>query len=286
MSDSPHVFIVNENNFVDVVIEGSHRVPVLVDFWADWCAPCRMLMPILSQLADAYGGRFLLAKVNTDEQQALAARYGVRSLPTVKLFMHGAPVDEFMGALPESAVREFLDRHLPRQSDAILDNAIRAYEMGDAEQSIALLQIALGDDPDNVRIHAHLARILMTSGRIAEATKVLNAVPTRHATEPEILALKDQLEFAEIASTAPPDRELERLIESDPGNCQARYELSARHILGGRYEQALQLLLDIMKRDRGFRDDAGRKGMLTIFGLLGGGELVNRYRSKMSSALY
>ena len=166
MADSPYVIAVTAESFRRVVVEGSHERPVLVDFWADWCAPCRMLMPILASLADAYGGKLLVAKVNTEEEQALAVEYSIRSLPTVQLFKDGRPIDQFMGALPEPQVREFLERHLPRESDRLLTQARGLLNAGDRAGAIRMIEQARKADSENARVRLVEAEIEAVGGNI------------------------------------------------------------------------------------------------------------------------
>lgn len=284
---SPYVKEVTAQDFDAVVLEGSRQVPVLVDFWAAWCAPCRMLAPVLEALAAEYGGKFVLAKVNTDDQQELAARYGVRSLPTVKVFRDGQPVDEFMGAQPEGAVREVLERHVERASDQMRQRALEAYQRGQAEDAVALLQTAVAEDPGNLRVHMDLLQLLMQEGRVTEAWSTFRALPADKQMEPEMQRLAGRLEFAAAAAEAPPEAELRRRVEVDADDLEARYQLAARAVMAERWEEALDQLLAIMQADRGFRDDAGRKGLVAVFEILGNqGPLVSRYRSRMSSLLY
>jgi putative thioredoxin len=286
MADSPNILTVTADNFQSIVLDGSFDRPILVDFWADWCAPCRMLMPILAKLAEEYRGRFILAKVNTEEQQALAAEFGIRSLPTVQLFKSGRPVDQFMGALPEGQIREFLDRHIPRASEGLLAQAQGLMVAGDLAGARTLIDRAREQDPENARLALAELQLMAARGEIAEAQSAIDRLPIELASEPEVLALRGQLRFATALEGAPTEADLVASLSFEPTDSLSRYQLAAHQVIRGDYESALENLLTIMKRDRGFQEDAGRKGMLAVFDLLGGGDLVARYRAKMMNALY
>jgi putative thioredoxin len=286
MADSPNIVTVTVDNFQSIVLDGSFDRPVLVDFWADWCAPCRMLMPILAKLAEEYLGRFILAKVNTEEQQALAAEFGIRSLPTVQLFKSGRPVDQFMGALPEGQIREFLDRHIPRASDGLLAQAQGLMVAGDLAGAQTLIDRAREQDPENARLALADLQLMAARGEVAEASSAIDRLPIELASEPEVLALRGQLRFATALEGAPTEADLVARLSSEPSDSLSRYQLAAHQVIRGDYEAALENLLTLMTRDRGFQEDAGRKGMLAVFDLLGGGDLVARYRAKMMNALY
>ncbi len=281
----PYSTDVGQTDFEHEVLARSRAQPVLVDFWAEWCAPCRMLKPVLEKLATEYGGRFHLAKVNTDAEQALAGRYGVRSLPTVKLFRDGQPVDEFMGALPESGVRAFLEPHLPRPADPLRAEAAQRRRAGDRARELALLRKALALDPADDRVRFDLAEALLRDGDPAGAEAVLDAVSAHGREGPGAQALRARLEFARAAPPAPLT-ELEAAVRARPADSAARYALAAALVLREDYDRALANLLEIVRRDRKFGDDAGRKAMLAVFGILGGkGELVQKYRGLLASAL-
>jgi putative thioredoxin len=278
--------VVGQADFASLVLQQSHTRPVLADFWAAWCGPCKILMPRLSKLADDYQGKFFLAKIDTDKEQALATQYGIRSLPTVKVFKDGLVVDEFMGALPEPAIREMLDRHIRRPSDILIAEAMAAQERGDAAEVMALLTRAVETDPDRDRPKLHLARVLFEAGRTDDGEKILQGLSPAGRTHPEVVALRAKLEFVRLASASRPPEELEKAIADNPQDYDARYQLAARRVLQGAYEPALDQLLEIVRRDRTFRDDAARKAVLAVFNILGGqGEIVTRYRKQLSMAL-
>ena len=172
MSESPYIHNVSMQNFQQLVLETSMQKPVLVDFWADWCQPCQTIMPMLAKLADEYAGKFELAKVNADEQQELAAHFGIKSLPTMKLFFQGQIVDERMGAVPESEIRAMLDKHIVSESDQFMQAAMQAYQQGQTEQALELLNHALAKDPDNAQLKVTIAQMVYAQGDSDSACSV------------------------------------------------------------------------------------------------------------------
>lgn len=286
MSPSPHIADVTEQTFEPQVLAKSRETPVLVDFWAAWCGPCKQLMPVLTKLADEYDGKFFLAKINSDTEQPLAARYGVKSLPTVKLFKNGQVVEEFMGAQPEKTIRALLDRHIPRESDALVYNAMLAAQSGKPDEALTILQQAVITDPSNDRAKLELARVHANLGHTDEAETTLTSLSTEAKASTDTVSLRAQLEFARIAASARPPEVLLADIAANARDSTARYELAAHLVLRQQYESALDQLLEIVRTDRKFRDDAGRKAMVSIFNLLGGsGDIVKQYRTKLSMAL-
>jgi putative thioredoxin len=285
MADSPFIIDITRENYAQVM-EASFEVPVLIDFWASWCQPCLALMPILAKLAEEYQGKFLLGKLNTEQEQEIAAQFGIRSIPNVKLFRNGQPVDEFMGALPEGAVREFLDRHVPRESDTTVQQAEEQLAAGDADAAIALLNEARDADPDNPRITLALARALADQGDTAAAEAAIGSLPANEQATPDVAALKSHLFFAGQVAEAPAVPELEARLDADANDHEARFQLALRRVVEQDYDAAMELLLELMRRDRGYDDDAGRRGLLQVFELLGDDPRVSRYRSRMASLLY
>ena len=285
MADSPFIIDVTRENYQQVM-EASATVPVLLDFWAGWCQPCLVLMPILAKLAEEYEGKFLLGKLNTEEEQEIAARFGIRSIPTVKLFRDGQPVDEFMGALPEQAVREFLDRHVARESDATVERARERLAAGDADGAVALLNEAREQDPDNPRVSLALAQAQAAAGDIAGAEATLDRLPTDERDKPEVAALRSRLFFEGEVAAAPAVTELEARLAADPDDHQARLHLALRKVVDQDDEAGMDLLLELMRLDRGFGDDAGRRELLKVFELLGDDPRVGQYRRRMASLLH
>jgi putative thioredoxin len=285
MTLSPFIADVTRETFETEVLDRSHETPVLVDFWAAWCGPCKMLMPVLSALAGEYQGKFFLAKVNSDDEQQLASQYGVRSLPTVKLFVNGQPVDEFMGVQPEKTVRALLDRHIPRESDALIRQAVAAARAGQSGQALEIMQRAMTLDPASDRVKLELARLMARLRRVDEAEQILQAASAEARDSDPAAALRARFGFIRTVQSARPPEILQQAIAANPRDSAARYELAAHRALGQEYESALELLLEIVRTDRKWQDDAARKAMISIFSLLGSNELVNQYRRKLSLAL-
>lgn len=285
MAESPFIYEIDDSNYEQIVIHGSHQVPILVDFWATWCQPCQVLMPTLAKLVDEYNGKFVLAKINTEEQQAIAAQFGIRSIPTVKLFKNGAPVDEFMGALPEDEIRGFLDKHLPRESDNVVAQAEQALLSGDLATAVALLEQARTADPDNPRVIVAMAQAQAAGGDVAAAEALLEQLPEQEQNRPEIGSLRARFYFDRLADGSDPN-ELGARLDSDPGDSDARCKLAALQVTQGQIDAAAENLLLVMQKDRAYGDDAARIALLKLFDALGDDPSVNRYRARMFNLLH
>jgi putative thioredoxin len=286
MTDNPHIFTVTFETFPSLVIDKSQEIPVVVDFWAAWCSPCQMLMPVLAKLVQEYQGKFVLAKVNTDQERELAAHYGVRSLPTVKIFRHGKVVDEFMGAQSETVVRSYLDRYIERESDRLRQLAVAAQNRGDLDIALKHLRRAAELESDNGTIQVDLARLLIERGEVEEARRVLRTLPDEVQRQAQVRSLQAFLDLASVAQGLE-RATLEAVLAADPSDNETRYRLATVQVLARDYARAMANLLEIVRRDRKFRDDGARKAMLTVFDLLGSNnDLVNRYRKQLINLLH
>ena len=289
MAVSGHMLEVNLGNFQEAVIERSRQVLVLVDFWAPWCAPCRALGPILEKLAAEMDGAFVLAKVNSDENADLSRQYQVRGIPAVKAFKGGKVVDEFAGALPEPAVRRFIEKHLPAPGDDLHIQALDAIAQGKAAEAESLLQRVLGLNPRNDPARLALARLAIQQDRPADAQAQIDAMSPTFQLETEVEGLKALLEFIETVRNTPPMAELEGTIARERGDAraQAMYQRSLLLLLQGQETAALDQLIEMVERHKNYQDELARKTILKIFALQGNqGPLVERYRSLLSRALH
>ena len=278
---------VNHADFEEQVIEASFNQPVVIDFWAPWCAPCKVLKPILEKLADEYGGKFKLAKVNSDENQEIAARYAVRGIPAVKAMVDGKIVNEFTGALPEGSVREWLDKIIPSPAEEMRREAQRMVDAGDLDGALQKLKDASKLDPDNEMVRVDSAEILLVQGNADAAQRLLDSLRDPDILKnARVLQLKAQVRLAEMQAEGDSEAVLAAAVKANENDLEARLKLANVLIAANRPAEGMDQLLEIVRRDRGFREDIGRKMLLDVFNLLGGqGELVATYRRKLAALL-
>ncbi len=279
-STSPYIQDVTAETFQQAVLQKSHDVPVVVDFWAAWCGPCRTLGPMLEKLADESDGTFILAKVDVDSNQQLATQFNVQGIPTVIGFRGGVPVDQFTGALPERAIREWLGRLLPSQLDMIVDQARDAAIAGNAETAERLFRGVLDEQPDHQDAGTSLAALLIAAGNPEEALIVLGK-----------LAATDEVERLQSAARLATSRgtdvsEIAKRLDADPENGSIKIELAMALAARSEYEPALDQLLEVV-RARGEEKEEARIAMIDIFEVLGTGHpLTTSYRRQLANALF
>jgi putative thioredoxin len=284
---SQETTVVTADTFMTEVVETSARMPVLVDFWAPWCGPCKQLMPILDRLVEEYGGRFRLAKVNTDEQQELAQQLGIRSLPTVVLFKDRTSVDHFVGVVPEAQIRRLLDKHLPTSSDAPLERAQALKTKGDFSGARAIIESALANDRDNITYLTELAELRALDGDLDGARtelERLQGIEPNHATVKRLAAL---LNFSDIVAAYPDVLSLRERVRSNSNDLDLRHALAVHQLLGGDVEPALQTWLELMRNHRSYKNDLARRSLLQAFELIGDADpIVARTRKEMARLLF
>lgn len=288
---SQHAIDVSIADFDEQVIAASQHVPVIVDFWAPWCQPCRILKPILEKLAGEFGGRFILAKVNSDENQELSTRYGVRGIPAVKAFIGGQPVDEFTGALPESQVREFIERLIPSPAEPLRLDALALATSGNLDAARKKLVEAINLDSRNDTAYLDYIALSIEDGSeaaLAEARELLDVVADRASDRSRIESLQARLR---MASAAPPVdcAVLQAQVTAHPDDPAARLQLANALALAHDYRGALENLLDSVRRDRQWNEEAARKGMLDLFAMLSSQpqheDLVREFRIALARTL-
>jgi len=286
MNASAHIVDIDESNAQQLLIEESSNRPVVVDFWADWCGPCKQLMPILEKLANEYAGAFLLAKVNADEQQMLASQLGVRSLPTVMIIKDGQPVDGFAGAQPESAVREILQKHLPSPWEAKITEATALLDEGQTTEAVAILRGAWEDSNRLNVVTLAYAGALIEANRLDDAEAVLKDVrmADQDAHYEQLMA---QIELKREAADSPEVKALEEALAGDESNHEVRVKLAVQLTTTGRYRDALEHLLTVLRVDRDWNNGECKRLYLDTLATIGKGDpLAAEYQRKLFSILY
>jgi putative thioredoxin len=286
----PHSFDATQANFEADVLNASFDQPVLVDFWAEWCGPCKTLGPLLEKVVGEYNGAVRLAKVDCDKEQQLAGMFGVRSIPTVVLVRDGQLADGFTGALPEAQLREFLSRHV--QPGAAIEGVVDEVDLGvpkpieTNEQAIARIQQEIATQPERDELKLDLALAQMRAGNASAAEAELDTLPANLAGDERAKRLRGQLELAHAIDGAPDEGTLRERIASDPADHEARDILGLRLLLGGDAAAGFDELLAVLKADRNWNEGRAKKHLVAAFSLVDDADLVGTYRRKMSSLLF
>jgi putative thioredoxin len=283
---SPHVFDIDQQTFEADVMQASMTTPVLVDFWATWCEPCKTLGPMLEKLAAEYNGAFRLGKVDVDTQQELAGMFGIKSIPTVVLVKDGQVLDGFTGALPDGQLREFLSRHVQPLEGAAEEAPVEDAVPETPEQVVDRLQHLIVAEPAKAELKLDLAMALQMAGQHEAAETELNALPVNLATDARAIRLRSELELAKALKGAPAAADLRRRIEADPNDWDARDQLGVRLLLEGDVEAGLEQFLTILQKARDWNEGQGKKRLLAAFATVEDADLVSRYRRRMASLLF
>jgi putative thioredoxin len=278
-----HVFDVDQQTFEADVLQASLSTPILVDFWATWCEPCKTLGPMLEKLAAEFNGAFRLGKVDVDTQQELAGMFGIKSIPTVMLVKDGQVLDGFAGALPEGQLREFLLRHV-QPLEAAAGDEVAAAE--DPAQAVNRLQQAIAAEPNKPELKLDLAVALMRNEQIDAAEAELAALPANLATDARAVRLRSELELAHSLQDAPERTALQQRLQANAEDWEAHDQLGVRLLLEGDAAGGLDQFLLILQKARDWNDGQGKKRLLAAFATLDDAELVSRYRRKMASLLF
>lgn len=286
IASTSHVFDIDQQTFETEVLQASMETPILVDFWATWCEPCKSLGPILEKLANEFNGSFRLGKVDVDAQQELAGMFGIKSIPTVMLVKEGQVIDGFAGALPEGQLREFLTRHVQPLDDDRSQAEDEEIVEEAPEAAINRLQQAIATEPAKAELKLDLALALMHAGQSEAAQAQLDALPANLATDARAQRLRSELDLARAAKDAPEAAALKQRIEADPEDWSARDQLGVRLLLESDAEAGLEQFLIILQKARDWNDGQAKKRLLAAFATLEDGELVGRYRRRMASLLF
>ncbi len=285
MSEVTHVFEATTATFEAEVLQKSLQTPVLVDFWATWCEPCKTLGPILEKLAGEYNGAFQLAKVDVDKEQQIAAAFQIRSVPTVFLVKGGQLVDGFPGALPEGQLREFLTQHGITPADAA-DEATAEPEPLDPQAQVDVLRASIAAEPDNEALKLDLALALLQTGGTTEARALIDALPANLSTDERAVRARARLDFASALQDAPAPEALDARLAANGDDLQARHLRGVQLLLGGQDEAALEQFIALLERDRNFSEGLPRKLLVDAFKVIDDPALVGNYRRRMAALLF
>jgi putative thioredoxin len=288
MEGNAHVFDATLASFEQDVILKSKQVPVLVDFWAAWCGPCKSLGPVLEKLAEDFGGSFLLAKVDVDKEQQLAGYFQIKSIPTVMLLKDGQIVDGFPGALPEGQLREFLQHHgiAPALAAEPAEDAEAKPARPDPHAEVVRLRAAVQAEPEREELKLDLALALLGTGAAAEAKQLLDALPANLSTDERAVRAHARLGFHALLADAPPREVLERAIAADPADLRARHLLGVRLLVEGEEPEGMEQFLEMLRRDRAWGEHLAKRSLIDAFRIIEDPDLVGSYRRRMASLLF
>lgn len=286
MSNSPFITDINEANFQAEIIERSFECPVLVDFWAEWCQPCKMVLPILETLAESYNGLLRIAKINTEEQQELASQFQIRGIPTLKLYVDGQPVQETSGAQSEVAFRAMIDPYIKRPSDAAREEALTLATHGDLDEAMERMRQIAAEDPGNPRVAEDMVHLFMAKGDMDSAAAQFKVLPQDFRESDAGKQLKAQIDLADATAGAPDVSELEARVQADANDLEAWFQLALHYSQTQAAEKALDALLEVIKRDPNWEGGKAKESMLNLFELIGPGEVVSTYRRKMFTLMH
>ena len=287
MSESAYIHNVGAQDFQALVIENSYKQPVLVDFWADWCEPCKSLAPVLARLAEEYNGKFILAKVDTEKEQELAAHFGIKSLPTMKVIFNGQIAGERVGAVPESEIRALIDPLIVTEADKVMNAALAAQDEGRTQDALDLMNQALADDPANYDLKINIVKLVMLQDDMKSASALLDSLSDEDSKKEEAVKLRAKINLASQLEGLPSMEQIEKRLTDNPTDLEALLDKSNHLSASSLYAQAMEILLQIMTIDRQFQDEAGRKGLLALFDMLGGEHAdVQKYRRKLFTLLH
>ena len=283
---SPWIIDVTEATFQTEVFERSRTTPVVVDFWATWCQPCRQLVPLLEQLTNEYAGRFILAKVNVDECPQIAGAFGVQSIPTVVALVDGQPADHFMGLLPEHDLRAWIDGLLPSPVDMLVQEGL-ALKDADPQQAELKFREAADLDPENALIQIQLADILLDQNRLSECGDILTKLQQRGWLEPEAERLKSEWELKQAAFETGGVEPARQRVAENPDDLTLQVQLADALAAAGQHQEALEICLTVIEQDRDGVGVEAKETMVNIFDTLGpGSELTGSYRRRLATLLY
>jgi putative thioredoxin len=278
---------VTDQNFEQQVVERSHAVPVVVDFWAPWCGPCQAIGPLLEQLAEEQDGKFVLAKINVDDNPMLAQAFAIQSIPAVKAIRNGAIAGEFLGAQPEPAIRQFVADLLPSEAESLAREGMRLAEEGKTQGAESLYRAALSKEENQPLALLGLSRLLVERGDAADALALLGKIPLNAPESDAAQQLMSQIRLQQGGENAGNEQEYRDKLEANPDDLEARFELAQALAASGKYQEALAEYLEIVKKDRGFQDDGARKAMLEVFDVVGArSELAEHFRSELAKVLF